>query len=276
MSVHIHPTAIVSPRAELDDEVVVGPYSIVDENVTIGRGTVLRPFVHVCPYTKIGAGVKIFENAVLAPEPQDHAFRGETSWVVVGDRSEIRENVTIHRASGEGNATSVGCDCLIMEGVHLGHNVQIADSVTISSKSGLAGYVKIGRGSVIGGMSGFHQFVRVGSYCMIGGASRVAQDVPPFMLVNGSPCRIFSLNVIGLRRNNFSSERRLEIKRAYKKLYRSSLPMREALDALETSSGAISPDVREIVDFFRSGDKKRGFCPWPSPLSPRSDAEEGA
>ena len=270
MSVHIHPTAIVSPKAELDDEVVVGPYSIVDENVTIGRGTVLRPFVHLCPYAKIGCDATIFENAVLAPEPQDHGFKGEISWVTVGDRSVIRENVTIHRASGEGNVTSVGSDCLIMEGVHLGHNVQIADAVTISSKSGLAGYVQIGRGTVIGGMSGFHQFVRVGSYCMIGGASRVAQDVPPFTLVNGSPCRIFTLNVIGLRRNDFSSERRLEIKRAYKKLYHSGLPMRDALDALagETSSS----DVEEIIAFFRQGDKKRGFCPWPTV---RASSESG-
>ncbi len=263
MSVHIHPTAIVSPKAELSDGVVIGPYCIVDENVWIGRGSVLRPFVHLCPYTRIGDESVIYENAILAPDPQDHSFKGETSWVAVGSRTSIRENVTIHRASGEGNVTSVGDDCLIMEGVHLGHNVRIADSVTISSKSGLAGYVRVGRGTVIGGMSGFHQFVRVGSYCMIGGASRVAQDVPPFTLVNGSPCRIYSLNVIGLRRNDFSSERRLRIKRAYKKLYRSSLPMREALELLEKDAGG-DADVGEIVEFFKTGDKKRGFCPWPT------------
>ena len=272
MTTHIHPTAIVSPRAELGEDVVVGPYSIVDENVTIGARTVLRPFTHICPYTRIGEDAVIFENAVLAPEPQDHSFKGEISWVTVGDRSVIRENVTIHRASGEGNVTSVGADCLIMEGVHLGHNVQIADSVTISSKSGLAGYVKIGCGTVIGGMSGFHQFVRVGSYCMIGGASRVAQEVPPFVLVNGAPCRIFTLNVIGLRRNDFSSERRLAIKRAYKKLYRSNLPMREALDALIAENSG-SPDIEEIITFFREGDKKRGFCPWPSSLGSKESSE---
>ena len=271
MAVHIHPSAIVSPKAELGEDVVIGPYTIVDENVTIGSGTVLRPFVHICPYTRIGEKAVIFENAVLAPEPQDHGFKGEVSWVTVGDRSVIRENVTIHRASGEGNVTSVGSDCLIMEGVHLGHNVQLEDSVTISSKSGLAGYVKIGRGTVIGGMSGFHQFVRVGSYCMIGGASRVAQDVPPFVLVNGAPCRIFTLNVIGLRRNDFSSERRLEIKRAYKKLFRSGLPMRQALEQLENDESAHTSDVKEIIEFFRGGDKKRGFCPWPLSSAARSD-----
>ena len=260
MSAQIHPTAIVSPKAELADGVVVGPYSIVEDNVTIGRNTVLRPFVHICPFTKIGEESTVFEHAVIAPEPQDHSFKGELSWVTIGNRSVIRESVTIHRASGEGNVTSVGDDCLIMEGVHLGHNVHVSDNVTISSKSGLAGYVKVGRGTVIGGMSGFHQFVRIGSYCMIGGASRVAQDVPPFLLVNGSDCRVYNLNVIGLRRNNFTQEQRLEMKRAYKKIYHSALPLREALSLLE---GNPSPEVQEIVTFFKEADKKRGYCPWP-------------
>lgn len=271
MGIQIHPTAIVSPKAELADGVVIGPFSIVDENVTVGRNTVLRPFVHLCPRTKIGEDSVIFENAVIGPEPQDHAFKGETSWALVGDRTVVRENVTIHRASGEGNVTSVGDDCLIMEGVHLGHNVRIADAVTISSKSGLAGYVEVGRGTVIGGMSGFHQFVRIGAYCMIGGASRVVQDVAPFLLVNGAElCRVYSLNVIGLRRNNFSSERRLEIKRAYKKLYHSGQPMREALSELEKQD-AKTPDVEEIIRFFKEGDKKRGFCPWPASGAGKSE-----
>lgn len=264
MGTKIHPTAIVSPKAELADGVVVGPYSIVDENVFIGKDSVLRPFVHLCPYTKIGEGTIIYEHAVLSPPPQDHAFKGETSWVTVGNHTDIRECVTIHRASGEGNVTSVGDHCLIMESVHLGHNVHIADNVTISSKCGLAGYVKVDRGSVIGGMSGFHQFVRVGSYCMVGGASRVAQDVAPFLLVNGAEfCRVYTINVIGLRRNNFSSERRLAIKRAYKKLYHSGLPMREALAQLEEEAHG-QPDIEEIITFFKEGDKKRGFCPWPT------------
>ncbi|MGI6076521.1 MAG: acyl-ACP--UDP-N-acetylglucosamine O-acyltransferase [Pyramidobacter sp.] len=273
MGIQIHPSAIVSPHAEIADGAVIGPYCIVDEKVTIGARTVLRPYVHVCPYTKIGSDSILYEHSVLGPEPQDHAFKGETSWVVIGDYTEIRENVTIHRASGESMVTKVGDHCLIMEGVHLGHNVQIDDYVTISSKCGFAGYAEVGRYAVIGGMSGFHQFVRVGSYCMVGGASRVAQDVPPFLLANGSPCRIFSLNVIGLRRNGFSSERRLEIKRAYKKLYHSGKPMRSALADLEADQPE-SPDVQEIIAFFKGGDKKRGFCAWPFALSRRTREEE--
>ncbi len=272
MGIQIHPSSIVSPKAEIADGVQIGPYCIVDENVMIGRNTVLRPYVHLCPYTKIGEDALIYEHAVLSPPPQDHAFSGETSWVVVGDRSEIRENVTIHRASGEGNITRVGSDCLIMEGVHLGHNVQIANHVTISSKSGLAGYVQIGEGTVIGGMTGFHQFVRVGEYCMVGGLSRMAQDVAPFLLVNGSPCRVYNLNVIGLRRNGFSSERRLTIKRAYKKIYHSGLSVHEALRELEAEYPK-DEDVLDIVSFFREGNKQRGFCPWPAALRAAKNEE---
>ncbi len=272
MGVKIHPSSIVSPKAELADGVQIGPYCIVDENVTIGRDTVLRAYVHLCPYTKIGENALIYEHAVLAPPPQDHAFAGEKSWVTVGNRSEIRENVTIHRASGEGNVTSVGDDCLIMEGVHLGHNVRIADHVTISSKSGLAGYVQIEKGTVIGGMTGFHQFVRVGEYCMVGGLSRMAQDVPPFLLVAGSECRVWNLNVVGLRRNNFSSERRLNIKRAYKKIYHSDLSMHEALASLDADFPN-DADVQDIVKFFREGTKQRGFCPWPSARASKKEEE---
>lgn len=272
MSVQIHPSAFVSPKAELADGVVVGPYCVVDEKVVIGRNTVLRPYVHLCDYTKIGDEANIFENAILGSVPQDHGFKGEVSWALVGNRTVIRENVTVHRASGENKVTSVGDDCLIMEGVHLGHNVQVSDAVTISSKSGLAGYVSVGRGTVIGGMTGFHQFVRVGSYCMIGGASRVAQDVPPFMLVNGSPCRAFGLNVVGLRRNNFSADERQEIKSAYKRIYQSGMTLRAAVEALEAEKGD-SPLVSEIIAFFKGGDKHRGFCPWPRvTLSKTSDA----
>ena len=260
MSAQIHPSAIVSPKAELADGVVVGPYSIIDENVIIGSGSVIRPFVHICPNTTIGEGSTIFENATIAPEPQDLSFKGETTYVKIGDRTVIRENVTIHRASGEGSTTYVGNDCLVQESVHLGHNVYVSDGVIISAKCGLAGYVHIDRGSVIGGMTGFHQFVRVGSFCMVGGASRVAQDVPPFLLVNGSDCRVYNLNVIGLRRHGFSQEQRTEIKRAYKKIYHSGLRLSDALSELE---GSTSPDVLEIVQFFRSADKKRGYCPWP-------------
>ena len=263
MSIQIHPSAIVSPKAELADGVVIGPYCIIDEAVQIGRGTEIRRFVHVCSNTRIGEESVIFEHATVGPAPQDHSFANEESWTVIGNRTTIREGVTVHRASGEGNRTIVGDDCLIMEGVHIAHNVNVGDKVTISSKCGLAGYVQVGRGTVIGGMSGFHQFVRIGSYCMIGGASRVVQDVPSFLLVNGAECcRIFNLNVIGLRRNGFTSEQRLDIKRAYKKLYHSGLPMREALTQLEAMS-SLSPEVQEIIDFFKGGDKKRGFCPWP-------------
>lgn len=262
MSVQIHPTAIVSPKAVLGPGVQVGPFCVIDDRVTIGANTVLRPRVHICSHTTVGEQCRIFENVVLGPEPQDLGFKNEESYVEIGSRTTIRENVTIHRASGEGNVTRVGNDCLIMEGVHLGHNVQVGNRVIISSKSGLAGYVSIGDYTVIGGMAGFHQFLRVGSYCMVGGLSKCIQDVPPFTLIDGQPARIYGLNVVGLRRNGFTSEERRQLRRAYTTIYRSGLPLREAVEVL---ADQYDNDllVDQIVAFFRGGDHRRGFCVWP-------------
>lgn len=262
MSARIHPTALVNPDAKLADDVVVGPYCVIDGAVTIGAGCELRPFVRVCDYVTLGKGCTIFENTVLGAPPQDRGFGGEVSSVVVGDHTVLRENVTVHRATGEGNITSIGSRCLIMEGVHLGHNVVVGDDVTISSKAGLAGYVQIGDGVVVGGMAGFHQFVRVGKFCMVGGASKTTQDVPPFMLVDSSPTRIYGLNTVGLRRRGFSGEERALIKECYKTIYRSGLLLRDALRQAREQWGD-RPELAPIFDFFAGGDGKRGFCAWP-------------
>lgn len=262
MATHIHPTAIVSPDAQLDDDVVVGPYCIVDGDVTIGAGSHLRALARIYRYTTLGQGCTVYEGAVIGPEPQDLGFKGEKSFVTIGDNTVLRENVTIHRGSGEGTTTSVGDDCLIMEGVHLGHNVTVGNKVIIASKSGLAGYAAVGYGTVIGGMSGVHQFVRIGRYCMVGGASKNTLDIPPFTLVSGHSSRIYSLNTIGLRRNGFDAQTRSLIKKAYKQIYHSGLLLNDALDELERQNGS-NEYVCEIVQFYRSADRKRGVCSWP-------------
>lgn len=263
MTARIHPTALVHPDARLGDGVVIGPFCHVDGAVTIGDGTVLRSYVRIYDHTVLGSNCEVFEHAVLGPEPQDRGFKGEVSYVSIGDRTVLRENVTVHRASGEGNVTSVGSDCLIMEGVHLAHNVMVADRVTISSKSGLAGYVSIGEGTVIGGLAGFHQFIRVGAFCMVGGASKNSQDVPPFTLVDGAPSRIYGLNSVGLRRNGFSAEDRSLIKACYRKIYHGGFLLREGVEAARRDLGG-HPLAERIFDFFTSGTRHRGFCPWPA------------
>lgn len=258
MSVTIHPTAIVSPKAVLEDNIVVGPYCIVGDLVHIGENTTLEAFVRILDFTRIGAGCHIYENSILGREPQDKSFGNEESWVHIGDRVVIRENVTIHRACGEGAITVVGDDCFIMEGVHLGHNVQIAKRVTIANKAGFAGYVSVGEGTVVGGLAGFHQFVRVGRYCMIGGLSKVVKDVAPFLLVDGHPAQVHGINSVGLKRAGFSSSDRKDIKNLYRHLYHSGLPIRTAAQSLAAGENALAA---EIVAFVAQA--HRGLAPWP-------------
>ncbi len=274
MSLFIHPTAVVSPEAKLGEDVFVGPFCYVDGAVSIGARTSLKAFCRICDYTTIGEDCQVFENAVIGSIPQDHGFKDEISYVTIGNRTTIRESVTVHRASGEGEVTSVGNDCLIMEGVHLAHNVRLGNSVTISNKTGLAGYVTVGDGTVISGLAGFHQFVRIGRFCMVGGLSKNVQDIPPFTLVDGHPARIYNVNVIGLRRNGFTSEQRMTIRRVYKALYRSGKSLREAVHAaIEQYQG--DPLAEEILQFYLSEDNRRGICPWPSLGDKDDKAGEG-
>ncbi|HCA40406.1 MAG TPA: acyl-ACP--UDP-N-acetylglucosamine O-acyltransferase [Aminobacterium sp.] len=266
MSVTIHSTALVSPQAEVEDGVVIGPYCIVGDRVHIGRETVLEAYVRILDYVELGAECHVFENAILGREPQDHGFKGEESWVRIGNSVTLRENVTIHRASGEGAVTSVGDGCFIMEGVHLGHNVHIGKGVTIANKAGLAGYVSIDDGTVIGGIAGIHQFVRVGRYCMIGGLSKIVKDVPPFLLVDGHPASVHGINQVGLKRAGFSSHDRMEIKRLYHNLYHSGLPFRSAAENIETEN---NPNAAEVVAFIRQA--KRGISPWPREIRREDD-----
>lgn len=259
MSVQIHATAIVSPEAEIGENVVIGPYSVIDGKVSIGSGTVLGAFVRVMDFVSIGVDCRIWENSVLGGEPQDHDFKGEESWVRIGDEVVLREAVTVNRASGEGNETFVGDRSMLMEGVHVAHNVRVGKDVTIANKSGLSGYSSLGDGTVMSGLSGLHQFVSVGKYCMIGGASKVVKDVPHYAMVDGHPAKVYGLNVVGLRRAGFTSGQRLDIKRAYRTLYRSGLTIRDATALLREQMGD-DPLIGDMLDFIDAG--KRGLCPW--------------
>lgn len=257
MSVNIHPTAVVANGAELADGVIIGPYCIVDEKVKIGYGTELKPFVHVCDYTSIGKNCIIMEHANIGAAPQDHSFRGEISYAVLGDNVTCREYVTVNRAAGEGNSTIVGNKVLLMESVHVAHNVVIGNNVTIANKTGIAGHVHIDDFAVIGGMNGFHQFVHIGKYCMIGAMSRVSQDVPPFCLASGDPIKVYDINKVGLRRCQFDEAQRTEIRRMYKLIYGSHTTVREGLAEVERQF-ADSLAAKEIIEFAKNA--TRGFA----------------
>ncbi|MGI6783844.1 MAG: acyl-ACP--UDP-N-acetylglucosamine O-acyltransferase [Aminivibrio sp.] len=267
----VHPTAIVSPGAELGEGVTVGPYCIVGDRVKIGDQTVLESFVTVLDFTEIGPGCRITQNAVLGGEPQDVSFKGEESRVRIGAGVIIRENVTIHRGVGEGTSTVVGDGCFLMEGVHIGHNVVLGRNVVMANKVGMAGFSEAGDGAVFGGMAGVHQFVRVGKLCMIGGLSKIVKDVPPFLTVDGHPGEIYGLNKVGMRRAGYDGAARAAVKSFYDRLFRGDLPFRQALSALASSGEGQEAAAREIIEFCSGS--SRGVTLW---RSRRRQGEETA
>ena len=256
----VHPTALVSPEADLEEDVTIGPYCIVAGRVKIGRGTLLHSFVTLLDYVEIGTGCSLHQHAVLGGEPQDHAFKGEESWVRVGNSVIIRENVTVHRSTGEGTSTIVGDGSFLMEGVHLGHNVTVGKNVTLANKVGLAGFSSVGDGAVLGGMAGIHQFVRVGKLCMIGGLSKIVKDIPPFLLADGHPAQIYGLNTVGMRRAGFSGPQRSEVRAVYRELFRSGFPFRQQVEKLAAAGEGANGAVRDILDFCSRS--RRGVALW--------------
>ena len=259
MTITIHPTAIVSPKASLGEGVKIGPYCIIEDDVEIGADTELLSFVHVMNHVRIGSECRLWPNVTLGGEPQDFAFRGERSFVRVGDRVVLRENATVHRASGEDAETVVGDGVYMMEGSHAGHNVSIGSDCVIANKVGLSGYSDVGEGTVMGGMAGTHQFVRIGCLCMIGGLSKVVKDVPPFTMADGAPARLFGLNTVGLRRRKIDAATRTLIKSFYVDIFSGKASLREAL-ANAPQRSTDNPHVNEIVRFLEMSN--RGIAPW--------------
>jgi len=202
-------------------------------------------------WTDVGAECVIHHSAVVGADPQDLKFRNEPSRVIIGDGNTIREFVTIHRATREGEETRVGDGCLLMAYVHIAHNCVLGNGVILANAVNLAGHVTVEDHARIGGVTPVHQFVRIGAYAFIGGGSRAAQDVPPYFLAAGNPIRMVGVNVIGLRRAGFSAETRLDLQRAYKILYRSGRNRTQALAAIrETLSG--SPEIERLAAFVES------------------------
>lgn len=252
----IHPTAIVSPTAHLADDVEIGPHAIIGAEVTLGAGCVIHAHAVLESKVTMGAGNFVGYGTVIGAAPQDFAHKPEiSSEVRIGDNNRFREYVTVHRGTKEGTATTIGSGCFLMVGTHLGHNVSIADNVIITNNCLLAGYVDVGEAAVLGGGSVFHQFMRIGRRAMIAGSSSFNKDVPPFVTANFRNLLV-GINVVGLRRGGFDAATRIEIKRAFKLVYRSGLRVREAL--AEAEKGDWGAEAREFFDFIRNS--KRGTC----------------
>lgn len=252
----IHPTAVVEKGAKIGKGVTIGPYAIIYGNVTLEDNVVVHGHAYIDGHTIVGQGTQIFPGAIIGTKTQDLKFRGETTYIFIGENCQIRECVTINSSCAEGTAVRIGNNCLIMAYCHIAHNCSIGDRVIMSNNATLAGHVTIEEYAVIGGLSAVHQFSRIGRYAMVGGMSRVTRDVPPYTIGAGSPYRLGGLNLIGLKRHGFNLPARKALTNAFKLQYRSGLLMQEALSAI-TNEVEQTDEVQQWVTFCQNS--KRGL-----------------
>jgi len=251
---NIHDTAIVSSSASIGENVRIGPYAIIEDEAEIGDDCEIAAHVVIKRFTRLGKRNRVFEHAVLGGEPQDVKFKGEKSFLEIGDDNLIREFCTFHRAGGEHEVTRIGSRNFFMVGIHVAHNCIIGDYNIFANDVALAGYIVIEDHVFLSNNVGAHQFVRMGRYALVGGKSKIVQDVLPFFTTDGNPPRVRGLNSIGLRRAGFTAETRTQLKDAYRVLFKSKLPMTEALAVL---SGIEDDNVAHLVSFIRNS--KRGI-----------------
>lgn len=252
--VKIHPTAIVHPKAELGKDVEIGPYSIVETDVTIDDGCLIQSHVVIDSGTRLGKEVKIAHGAVVGTAPQDLKYRGEKTFLEIGDRTTIREFATLNRGTDHSFKTVVGKDSLLMAYVHVAHDCVIGDHVVLSNAINMAGHVTIEDYVGIGGMTAIHQFVKIGRHCFVGGGVRVTKDVPPYVLATGEPLQYAGINKTGLERRGFTPDVLAEIKRAYKAIFRSPMTKAEALKDIKENM-TMSPVIESIIRFAENTDR---------------------
>ncbi|HXC69832.1 MAG TPA: acyl-ACP--UDP-N-acetylglucosamine O-acyltransferase [Pyrinomonadaceae bacterium] len=232
----------------------IHPTAIIEDDVEIGVDCDIAAYAVIKRFTRIGDRNRIYEHAVIGGEPQDVKFRGERSYLEIGDDNLIREFCTLHRANGEAETTRIGSRNFFMVGVHVAHNCQIGDDNVFANEVALAGHIRVEDHVFISNNVGAHQFVRMGRYAMVGGKSKIVQDVLPFFITDGNPARVRGVNSVGLRRGGFSEEERRALKDAYKLLFRSTTPFQDALRELEQVD---DENVSHLVRFTRGS--TRGF-----------------
>jgi UDP-N-acetylglucosamine acyltransferase len=258
MTARIHSTALVDASAQLGEDVEVGPWAIIGPQCTIGNGTHIAARATLERNVRLGARVQIGIGAILGGDPQDLKYRGEETWVDIGDDTSVREYATINRGTAHSITTSVGRNCFLMSYVHLAHDCHIGDNVIISNGTQLAGHVTVEDKATISGLCAVHQFSRIGRHSFIGGCSRVAQDVPPFVRAVGNPIKLFGLNSVGLRRTGFDEDVVRELKRAYRTCFRSDLNLGQGVEKARAELTML-PEVQHFLDFIEASQRGVGF-----------------
>ena len=249
MKPRIHPTAIIDPRAELADDVEVGPWAYIGPHCTVGAGSVIHMRATLEEHVKLAPRVTVGIGSVLGGLPQDLKFKGEVTTVEIGEGTSIREYTTINRGTSESHRTTVGEGCFLMSYVHLAHDCHIGDGVIISNGTQLAGHVRIDDRAIISGLCAIHQFGKIGRHAFVGGMSRVAKDVPPFVKAVGNPVKLYGLNSVGLQRSGFSDEVLAELKKAYRLFFRSDVNVGQALERAAAELKPF-PEVQAFIAFI--------------------------
>ncbi len=245
--------ALIDPRAELDEGVSVGPFSVIGANVRIGKGCWIGPHCVIKGQTRIGRDNRIFQFASVGEDPQDKKYSGEPTVLEMGDRNVVREFVTIHRGTAQdAGITRIGNDNLLMAYTHVAHDCGIADHVILANAASLGGHVHIQDWAILGGFTIVHQFCHIGAHAFCAMGSVVSMDVPTFVTVGGNPAKAHGINAEGLKRRGFDAELILAIKRAYKTLYKSGMKLEQALEVIRGMSEE-APQLAKLADFLDDG-----------------------
>ncbi len=254
----IHPTAIIDSTTTVAEGVSIGPYVVIGPKCEIAEGCVISPHVVLESHVRLGKGCTVAAGAVLGGLPQDYSFDGVDSYVDIGENTQVREYVTINRATKENEATRVGSGSMIMAYCHVAHDCQVGSNTTLANNVTLAGFVEIGDGVFVSGTILMHQFVKIGRLSFICPFGGTRQDVPPFAMTEGRPqVTVVGINKVGLRRAGFSLEERNNVKKAYHHLWFSKLNLKDAIEKIEAEGLMKDPNIVELVDFVR--DSKRGI-----------------
>ncbi len=254
MSSVIHPTAVVPRGAQVGEDCQIGPYCVLGDQVTLGRGCRLHSHVVMDGHTTVGDGNEFFPFACIGLKTQDLKWSGAVCATHIGDKNTFREYSTVHGATAEGATTRIGSRNHFLAYTHIAHDCTLGDGIIMSNVATLAGHVSVADHAVIGGLAAVHQFCRIGKMAIIGGCSKVVQDVPPFMLADGNPASTRTLNKVGLERNGVGGEAQDALKQCYKLLFRDGLTVANALAQIEAAVKPL-PEVQHLVAFVRASER---------------------
>ena len=261
MSVSVHPLALVDKKAQLGENVIIGPSAIIGDDVVIGDGSTIGPCAIIQNGTRLGRECKVASFAVVGGPPQDLKYKGESTLIEIGEKCDIREYVTLNRGTIETGKTVIGSHCLFMANAHVGHDCIVGDHCILANSVALAGHVTLDNWVIIGGLTPVHQFVHIGDHTMVGGGYRVTKDVPPYIRAGREPMVFEGLNSVGLRRRGFSREAIDIIDKAYFLIYQSNLNVSQAVVRIKEEVEQTA-EIQSIINFIATC--KRGIIPGPS------------